>query len=258
MEDIVVQTEAVVTRFGSDVIHNGVSFAIRRGEVVALIGGSGTGKSVLLKEMIGLLRPSAGRVKLFGTDVWAASDDQVNALRRRFGMLFQDGALFSSLSVAENVAVPFHEHTDLPQELISALVGFKLSLVGLAPEVGAKTPSQLSGGMRKRVALARALALEPEILFLDEPTSGLDPIGAREFDQLVRALSDSLGLTVFMVTHDLDTLLSIIDRTVALSAGKVIADGPVHDVMRSDHPWLRDYFSARAPMQQQTTREGAD
>ena len=258
MEDIVVQTEAVVTRFGSDVIHNGVSFAIRRGEVVALIGGSGTGKSVLLKEMIGLLRPSAGRVKLFGTDVWAASDDQVNALRRRFGMLFQDGALFSSLSVAENVAVPFHEHTDLPQELISALVGFKLSLVGLAPEVGAKTPSQLSGGMRKRVALARALALEPEILFLDEPTSGLDPIGAREFDQLVRALSDSLGLTVFMVTHDLDTLLSIIDRTVALSAGKVIADGPVHDVMRSDHPWLRDYFSARAPMQQQTTQEGAD
>ena len=258
MEDIVVQTESIVTRFGGDVIHNGVSFAIRRGEVVALIGGSGTGKSVLLKEMIGLLRPSAGRVKLFGTDVWAASDDQVNALRRRFGMLFQDGALFSSLSVAENVAVPFHEHTDLPQELISALVGFKLSLVGLAPEVGAKTPSQLSGGMRKRVALARALALEPEILFLDEPTSGLDPIGAREFDQLVRALSDSLGLTVFMVTHDLDTLLSIIDRTVALSAGKVIADGPVHDVMRSDHPWLRDYFSARAPMQQQTTQEGAD
>ena len=258
MEDIVVQTEAVVTRFGSDVIHNGVSFAIRRGQVVALIGGSGTGKSVLLKEMIGLLRPSAGRVKLFGTDVWGASDDQVNALRRRFGMLFQDGALFSSLSVAENVAVPFHEHTDLPEDLISALVGFKLSLVGLAPEVGAKTPSQLSGGMRKRVALARALALEPEILFLDEPTSGLDPIGAREFDQLVRALSDSLGLTVFMVTHDLDTLLSIIDRTVALSAGKVIADGPVHEVMRSDHPWLRDYFSARAPMPEQTTHQGAD
>ena len=258
MEDIVVQTESIVTRFGGDVVHDGVSFAIRRGEVVALIGGSGTGKSVLLKEMIGLLRPSAGRVKLFGTDVWAASDDQVNALRRRFGMLFQDGALFSSLSVAENVAVPFHEHTDLPQELISALVGFKLSLVGLAPEVGAKTPSQLSGGMRKRVALARALALEPEILFLDEPTSGLDPIGAREFDQLVRALSDSLGLTVFMVTHDLDTLLSIIDRTVALSAGKVIADGPVHDVMRSDHPWLRDYFSARAPMPEKTTQEGAD
>jgi len=245
---IVLQTEGIVTRFGRDVIHDGVGFSVHRGEVVALIGGSGTGKSVLLKEMIGLLRPTAGRVALFGTDVWTASDDQMNALRRRFGMLFQDGALFSSLSVAQNVAVPFHENTNLPDDLISALVGFKLSLVGLAPEVGDKSPSQLSGGMRKRVALARALALEPEILFLDEPTSGLDPIGAREFDQLVRALSDSLGLTVFMITHDLDTLHSIIDRTIALGGGKVIADGPVHEVMKSDHPWLQNYFSARAPI----------
>jgi len=143
--------------------------------------------------------------------------------------------------------VPLREHTDLPDALIAPLVGFKLSLVGLAPDTGRKTPAELSGGMRKRVALARALALEPEILFLDEPTSGLDPIGARAFDSLVRALSDSLGLTVFMVTHDLDTLLSIIDRTIALSKGKVIADGPVPAVMRSDHPWIREYFSARAP-----------
>ena len=246
---IVLQTEGIVTRFGRDVIHDGVSFTVRRGEVLALIGGSGTGKSVLLKEMIGLLRPTAGRVALFGTDVWTADDDTMNALRRRFGMLFQDGALFSSLSVAQNVAVPFHEHmSTLPEDLVSALVGFKLSLVGLAPEVGDKAPSQLSGGMRKRVALARALALEPEILFLDEPTSGLDPIGAREFDRLVRALSDSLGLTVFMITHDLDTLHSIIDRTIALGGGKVIADGPVHEVMKSDHPWLQNYFSARAPV----------
>ena len=162
-------------------------------------------------------------------------------------MLFQDGALFSSLSVAENIAVPLREHTDLPDALIAPLVGFKLSLVGLSPETGRKTPAELSGGMRKRVALARALALEPEILFLDEPTSGLDPIGARAFDSLVRALSDSLGLTVFMVTHDLDTLLSIIDRTIALSKGKVIADGPVAEVRRSDHPWIQEYFSARAP-----------
>jgi phospholipid/cholesterol/gamma-HCH transport system ATP-binding protein len=162
-------------------------------------------------------------------------------------MLFQDGALFSSLSVAENIAVPLREHTDLPDALIAPLVGFKLSLVGLSPDTGRKTPAELSGGMRKRVALARALALEPEILFLDEPTSGLDPIGARAFDSLVRTLSDSLGLTVFMVTHDLDTLLSIIDRTIALSTGKVIADGPVAAVMRSDHPWIREYFSARAP-----------
>ncbi len=246
--DTVLQVEDIVTRFGLDTVHDGVSFAVQRGEVVALIGGSGTGKSVLLKEMIGLLRPTAGRARLFGTDLWSADDDALNALRRRFGMLFQDGALFSSLTVAENVAVPFHEHTDLREDLIAALVGFKLSLVGLAPEVGSKSPSHLSGGMRKRVALARALALEPEILFLDEPTSGLDPIGAREFDRLVRALSDSLGLTVFMVTHDLDTLHSIIDRAVALSAGKVIADGPVATVMRSEHPWLKSYFSARTPV----------
>ncbi|HEY5325006.1 MAG TPA: ABC transporter ATP-binding protein [Caldimonas sp.] len=243
----VLEVRDIVTRFGADVVHDGVSFAVRRGEVVALIGGSGTGKSVLLKEMIGLLRPTSGSVHLLGTDVCRSSEEEMNGLRRRFGMLFQDGALFSSLSVAENIAVPLREHTDLPDALIAPLVGFKLSLVGLSPDTGRKTPAELSGGMRKRVALARALALEPEILFLDEPTSGLDPIGARAFDSLVRALSDSLGLTVFMVTHDLDTLLSIIDRTIALSTGKVIADGPVAAVMRSDHPWIQEYFSARAP-----------
>jgi phospholipid/cholesterol/gamma-HCH transport system ATP-binding protein len=248
--ETVLEVKDIVTRFGADTVHEGVSFAVRRGEVVALIGGSGTGKSVLLKEMIGLLRPTAGWVRLLGTDVWHSPEAEIDGLRRRFGMLFQDGALFSSLSVAENIAVPLHEHTDLPEALIAPLVGFKLSLVGLSPDTGKKTPAELSGGMRKRVALARALALEPEILFLDEPTSGLDPIGARAFDSLVRALSDSLGLTVFMVTHDLDTLLSIIDRTIALSKGKVIADGPIAEVMRDDHPWIRDYFSARAPHEQ--------
>jgi phospholipid/cholesterol/gamma-HCH transport system ATP-binding protein len=248
--ETVLEVQDVVTRFGADVVHDGVSFAVKRGEVVALIGGSGTGKSVLLKEMIGLLKPTAGSVRLLGTDVWNSSQEAIDALRRRFGMLFQDGALFSSLSVAENIAVPLHEHTDLPEALIAPLVGFKLSLVGLSPDTGRKSPAELSGGMRKRVALARALALEPEILFLDEPTSGLDPIGARAFDSLVRALSDSLGLTVFMVTHDLDTLLSIIDRTIALSKGKVIADGPVSAVTGSDHPWIREYFSARAPHEQ--------
>ena len=250
--ETVLEVRDIVTRFGADVIHDGGGFAVRRGEVVALIGGSGTGKSVLLKEMIGLLRPTAGSVHLLGTDVWQADDERMNGVRRRFGMLFQDGALFSSLSVAENIAVPFREHTDLPDDLIASLVGFKLSLVGLTPDTGRKTPAELSGGMRKRVALARALALEPEILFLDEPTSGLDPIGARAFDALVRALSDSLGLTVFMVTHDLDTLLSIIDRTIALSERKVIADGPVAEVMRSSHPWIQEYFSARAPHEEGT------
>ena len=244
----VLEVDSVTTRFGSEKIHDGVSFGVARGEVVALIGASGTGKSVLLKEIIGLLRPAAGRIHLLGTDVWRAGPAELNALRRRFGMLFQDGALFSSLTVAENIAVPFRENTDLPMELISPLAGFKLALVGLPPDAGRKTPAQLSGGMRKRAALARALALEPEILFLDEPTSGLDPVGARAFDRLVRLLADSLGLTVFVVTHDLDTLLSVIDRAIVLSAGKVIADGPVAAVMKTDDAWIRAYFSARAPL----------
>jgi len=244
----VLEADSVVTRFGAEVIHDRVSFTVGRGEVVALIGGSGTGKSVLLKEAIGLIRPSGGTIRLLGTDVWRSSADELNALRRRFGMLFQDGALFSSLTVAENIAVPFRENTDLPMDLIAPLVGFKLALVGLAPDAGKKTPAQISGGMRKRVALARALALEPEILFLDEPTSGLDPVSARAFDALVRVLSESLGLTVFIVTHDLDTLLSIIDRAIVLSRAKVIADGPVGAVMQADDPWIRDYFSARASL----------
>ena len=244
----VLEADAVVTRFGADVIHDQVSFTVGRGEVVALIGGSGTGKSVLLKEAIGLIRPSGGTIRLLGTDVWRASADELNALRRRFGMLFQDGALFSSLTVAENIAVPLRENTDLPMDLIAPLVGFKLALVGLAPDTGKKTPAQLSGGMRKRVALARALALEPEILFLDEPTSGLDPVSARAFDAMVRVLSESLGLTVFIVTHDLDTLLAIVDRAIVLSRGKVIADGPVSRVREADDPWIRDYFAARTPL----------
>ena len=242
----VLQVESVVTRFGRQTVHDGVSFTVRRGEVVAVIGGSGTGKSVLVKEIIGLMRPSAGSIRLLGVDVLDAAEEEMNALKRRFGMLFQDGALFSSLTVAENLAVPFRENTDLPAALVAPLIGFKLSLVGLPPETGAKMPAELSGGMRKRVALARALALEPEILFLDEPTSGLDPIGARAFDALVRVLSDGLGLTVIIVTHDLDTLLSIIDRVVVLSGGRVIADGPVHEVKRLDDQWIREYFSARA------------
>ena len=243
----VLEVDAIVTRFGADSIHDKLAFSVGRGQLVALIGGSGTGKSVLLKEIIGLLRPTAGSIRMLGVDVWRADAGAMSGLRRRFGMLFQDGALFSSLTVAENIAVPLREHTRLDDTTIASLVGLRLSLVGLATETGRKSPAQLSGGMRKRVALARALALEPEIVFLDEPTSGLDPISARAFDRLIRTLTDSLGLTVFMVTHDMDTLLTIVDRAIALAGGRVIADGPVESVIKQDHPWIREYFSARKP-----------
>ncbi|MCM2258778.1 MAG: ATP-binding cassette domain-containing protein [Vicinamibacteria bacterium] len=242
----VLSVESLVTRFGTQVVHDGVSFAVDRGEVVALIGGSGSGKSVLLREIIGLVRPTAGRIELLGVDVWRSGPYEMDGLRSRFGVLFQDGALFSSLTVAENVAVPFVEHTALTRDLIAPLAGFKLAMVGLPPDAAAKFPAQLSGGMRKRAALARALALEPDLLFLDEPTSGLDPVGAREFYQLLRALADSLGLTVFFLTHDLDMLVAIADRVIALSAGRVIADGTVEAVRGSHDPWLQEYFASRA------------
>ncbi|WP_418320344.1 ABC transporter ATP-binding protein [Piscinibacter sakaiensis] len=241
----VIEADAVVTRFGAHTVHDGVSFSVGRGELVALIGGSGTGKSVLLREIIGLHRPTGGRLRLLGTDMWNASSDELAAVRRRFGMMFQDGALFSSLTVAQNVAVPLRENTRLSQPTIDALVALRLLQAGLPLEAGSKSPSELSGGMRKRAAIARAIALEPEILFLDEPTSGLDPITARGFDQLVRSLVDDLGITVFLVTHDLDTLLGVVDRLIVLSRGKVLADGSVDEVMAVDDQWVRDYFSVR-------------
>jgi phospholipid/cholesterol/gamma-HCH transport system ATP-binding protein len=244
--DPVIEVDSVVTRFGTQVVHDGVSFSIGRGELVALIGGSGTGKSVLLREMIGLHRPDAGRVRLLGTDVWQADEAQMTSLRRRFGMMFQDGALFSSLTVAANVATPLREHADVPEALLGPLVDLRLSLAGLPVEAGAKMPSELSGGMRKRAAIARALALEPEVLFLDEPTSGLDPITARAFDQLLRFLCHDLGITVLIVTHDLDTLLQIAERVIVLGRGKVIADGSVEEVTSVDDSWVRSYFSARS------------
>ena len=233
------------TTLGGNAIHRGVSLSVARGEVVALIGGSGTGKSVLLREIIGLLKPQAGRIELFGQSVWDATPRQRNALRRRFGVLFQDGALFSSLSVEDNVATPLFEHTDLPHAICRQLARLKLGLANLPADVAKKKPSELSGGMRKRVALARALALDPELLFLDEPTSGLDPISARAFDSLIRLLADSLGLTVFLVTHDLDTLFSIIDRVIVLSDGRVLGSGSVAELKQLDDPWLRAYFAAR-------------
>ena len=243
--DAVIEVDGVVTRFGSQTVHQNLSFSVGRGRLVALIGASGSGKSVLLREIIGLHRPSAGQLRLLGTDMWAAPEAERNAVRRRFGMMFQDGALFSSLSVAQNVAVPLHEHTRLSRSTIDELVRLRLRQAGLPEGAGAKMPSELSGGMRKRAAIARAIALEPEILFLDEPTSGLDPITARGFDQLVRSLVDDLGLTVFLVTHDLDTLLSVVDRLIVLSGGQVLADGPVDELMNHPDEWLQSYFSVR-------------
>ncbi len=242
----VLEVDGIVTRFGKQTVHDGVSFDVARGSLVALIGGSGTGKSVLLREIIGLHRPTAGRVTLLGTDMWAAPAAERDAVRRRFGMTFQDGALFSSLTVAQNVAAPLHEHTRLDSRTIARLVSLRLLQAGLDESAGRRMPSELSGGMRKRAAIARAIALEPEVLFLDEPTSGLDPITARAFDRLVRSLVDDLGLTVFLVTHDLDTLLTVVDRVIVLAHGKVLADGTVQDVMRVDDPWIRDYFSVRS------------
>ena len=241
----VVRVEGIVTRFGRQTVHQGVDFALGRGTLTALIGGSGTGKSVLLREIIGLHRPDEGTVRVLGTDMWRDGPQRIADVRRRFGMMFQDGALFSSLTVAQNIAVPLIEHTSTPRELLAPLIALRLAQAGLPAEVGNRTPSELSGGMRKRAAIARALALEPEVLFLDEPTSGLDPTTARGFDAMVRSLVDDLGISVLLVTHDLDTLLTVVDRLIVLADGRVLADGPVDDVVRLDHPWIRSYFAIR-------------
>ena len=246
--EVVIDLRGIVTRFGSQTIHKGLDLQVRRGDLMALIGGSGTGKSVLLREIVGLQRPTEGSVNLLGTDVWRASDEALAATRKRFGMMFQEGALFSSLSVADNVATPIREHLDLPEPLIEELVRLRLSLAGLPPDAASKMPSQLSGGMRKRAAIARAIALEPEVLFLDEPTSGLDPITARAFDALLEFLNRDLGITVLVVTHDLDTLLGIARRIVVLGRGQVIADGSVQEITAVDDPWIQSYFSSRAEL----------
>lgn len=245
-EDTVIEVLGVVTRFGAQTIHDGVSFNVKRGTLVALIGGSGTGKSVLLREIIGLQRPTGGTIRLLGTDVWSCTSEELDAVRRRFGMMFQDGALFSSLTVAQNVAVPLVEHAEVPPALLQPLIALRLAQAGLGPDAAEKMPSELSGGMRKRAAIARALALEPEVLFLDEPTSGLDPTTARAFDALVRSLVDDLGITVFLVTHDLDTLLTVVDRIIVLGRGAVLADGNVREILAVDDAWIRAYFSVRA------------
>lgn len=245
MTEVVIDVRGLTTRFGQQVVHNQLDLQIHRGELVALIGGSGTGKSVLVREIIGLQRPTAGDVQVLGTSMWGAPDAELARVRRRIGMMFQEGALFSSLTVAQNIATVLDENLQLSPGLRDALVQLRLSLAGLPAEVAHKMPSALSGGMKKRAALARAIALEPEILFLDEPTSGLDPITARAFDALLTFLNRDLGITVLLVTHDLDTLLGIARRVVVLGQGEVIADGDIAQITAVAHPWIQSYFSAR-------------
>jgi phospholipid/cholesterol/gamma-HCH transport system ATP-binding protein len=238
----IIQIKHLVTQFGKRIIHDDLQLEIMRGEIIAIIGGSGSGKSTLLREMILLERPASGSIEILGQQILDLSDTQALWLRKVCGVMFQNGALFSSLTVAENIALPLREHTQLSTDFIQEMVALKLALVGLAVEVGAKYPNQLSGGMIKRVAVARALALDPQILFLDEPTAGLDPISASALDALILQLKQLLGLTIVIITHDLDTLWKVTDRVAVLADQRLIAVEPLATLVNFDHPWLQEYF----------------
>ncbi|MFO1304610.1 MAG: ATP-binding cassette domain-containing protein [Burkholderiales bacterium] len=240
--DAVVEVTGLVTRFGTSVVHDGVSLAVARGEIFALVGGSGCGKSTLLREILLLQAPVAGSIRVFGKEVVGLGDEQALPLRRRFGVVFERGALFSSLTVTENVGMVLREHTDLSPRLIGEMSAFKIALTGLPADAGAKYPSELSGGMRKRAALARALALDPELLFLDEPTAGLDPLSASGIDDLVRSLRDTLGLTIMMVTHDLDLLWRAAHRVAVLGQGHIVGIGSMDELAKLDDPLVHEYF----------------
>ena len=251
-KEVVIKVRDLVVGFRDTVILDHLDLDVYRGEILGFVGGSGAGKSVLTRTIIGLLPRREGTIEVFGTDMLNISDEERTAIERRWGVLFQHGALFSSLTVRENLQFPMREYLDLPERLMDELVVAKLEMVGLQADVRDKFPSELSGGMTKRVALARALALDPEIVFLDEPTSGLDPIGAGDFDSLIATLQRTLGLTVFMVTHDLDSLHTVCNRIAVLADKKIIAAGPMETMLQSQHPWLRQYFRgkrARAVMQ---------
>jgi len=237
-----VEVRGLLSQFGDNVIHEDLNLTIPKGEVVGVVGGSGAGKSVLLNTIIGLREPQGGSVRIFGQDIRYAKRRQWTAIERRWGVLFQAGALWSNLTVKENVAAPMFEHTDMKKGEVGELADLKIALAGLPAGAGALKPSELSGGMVKRAGLARALALDPELLFLDEPTSGLDPISAAAFDELIHDLSDSLRLTVFMITHDLDSLYTITDQVAVIADKKVVAMAPVRELEHSDHPWIKSYF----------------
>jgi phospholipid/cholesterol/gamma-HCH transport system ATP-binding protein len=245
IQNPVIDVRDLVVAFGSRTVLNGVTFDVRKGEVFGFVGGSGSGKSVLLRTIIGLIPRRAGSIEVLGERLDTASDEARRQIERRWGILFQQGALFSSLTALQNVQFPMVEYLDLPQRLMDEMAAAKLDMVGLRRADHHKMPSELSGGMTKRVALARALALDPELVFLDEPTSGLDPIAAGDFDALIRTLQQTLGLTVFMITHDLESLKTICDRVGALADGKVVATGSIETMLQNEHPWVREYFRGR-------------
>jgi len=245
ISDAIIRVRDITVEFGTTRVLDGLNLDVKRGEILGFVGPSGAGKSVLTRTIIGLVPKVAGRIEVFGVDLDNADSRQRRAVERRWGILFQQGALFSSLTVRQNIQFPVREYLNVSQKLLDEIMVAKLVMVGLKPEVADRFPSELSGGMIKRVALARALALDPELVFLDEPTSGLDPIGAGDFDELVRTLQRTLGLTVFMVTHDLDSLYTACDRIAVLGDGKIIAAGSIADMKASQHPWLRQYFNGK-------------
>ena len=242
-EDIVIDVQGLRNSFGEAVVHDGLDLQVKRGEIIGVVGGSGTGKSVMMRSIIGLQRPDAGEVRVFGEPMLDRDDAQLQGIRKRWGILFQGAALFSTLTVAENVQVPLREfYPRLSEKLLDEIAAYKIVMVGLSPDAGPKFPAELSGGMKKRAGIARALALDPDLLFLDEPTAGLDPIGAAAFDQLIVDLRERLGLTVFLITHDLDTLYTICDRVAVLADQKVIAVGTIPELLDLDHEWIQEYF----------------
>jgi len=243
-EPPIIRVRDLRNAFGDQVIHENLDLDVRRGEILGVVGGSGTGKSVLMRSIIGLQTPTGGAIEVLGENMVGRSEDEAKNIRRRWGILFQNGALFSTLTVAENVQVPIREYFPfIKGDLLNEIASYKIAMSGLPAEAGNKFPSELSGGMRKRAGLARALALDPELLFLDEPTAGLDPIGAQAFDQLILNLRERLDLTVFLITHDLDSLYAICDRVAVLADRRVIAVDTIDRLLQLDHPWIQEYFN---------------
>ncbi|MGE5723504.1 MAG: ABC transporter ATP-binding protein [Sphingomonadales bacterium] len=259
-EEIIITIRGLRNSFGEQVIHENLDLDVKRGEILGVVGGSGTGKSVLMRSIIGLQQPDAGEVSVFGEQMIDRDEEEMQDLRRRWGILFQSAALFSTLTVAENVQVPIREfYPRLGERLYEEIASYKIVMSGLPADAGPKYPSELSGGMKKRAGVARALALDPELLFLDEPTAGLDPIGAAAFDQLILELRNALGLTVFLITHDLDTLYAICDRVAVLADKKVVAVGAIPELLALDHEWIEEYFRGpRGRAAAQSNARGAE